>query len=127
MQIRVVNAQPWDVQTDVLAIPMPKDGDPDDSMIELDRRLEGALGDYRTVGIDPRSCELLDRWLDRRAELGLNGRVPIFATYSKGQHGGSLSPVYVRRTLANLGKKANIEKRVHPHGLRHSLAFDLAR
>ena len=50
MQIRVVNAQPWDVQTDVLAIPIPKDGDPDESMTELDRRLEGALGDYRTVG-----------------------------------------------------------------------------
>jgi integrase/recombinase XerD len=91
------------------------------------RVLDGKNGDYRTVGIDPRSCELLDRWLDRRAELGLNGRHSIFATYSKGQHGRSLSPVYVRRTLANLGRKANIEKRVHPHGLRHSLAFDLAQ
>jgi leucyl aminopeptidase len=50
MHIRVVDAQPWDVQTDVLAIPMPKAGDPDEAMIELDRRLEGALGDYRTVG-----------------------------------------------------------------------------
>ncbi len=50
MQIRVVSSQPWDVQTDVLAIPMSKDGEPDEALTELDRRLEGALGDYRSVG-----------------------------------------------------------------------------
>jgi integrase len=27
---------------------------------------------------------------------------------------------------SGLGKKAGIEKRVHPHGLRHSLAFAMA-
>ena len=36
MQIRVVSAQPWDVQADVLAIPMAKDADPDEAMLELD-------------------------------------------------------------------------------------------
>jgi leucyl aminopeptidase len=50
MQVRVVSAQPWDVQTEVLAIPMGKDDDPDESMIELDRRLDGALGAYRGIG-----------------------------------------------------------------------------
>jgi leucyl aminopeptidase len=50
MQIRVVNAQPWDVETDVLVIPLPSDGEPDESMVELDRRLAGALDDYRTIG-----------------------------------------------------------------------------
>src|SRR5437870_721339 len=50
MQIRVVNAQPWDVRTDVLAIPVSSDGEPDDAMVELDRRLDGALDAYRTVG-----------------------------------------------------------------------------
>jgi leucyl aminopeptidase len=50
MQIRVVSAMPWDVRTDVLAIPLGKDADPDESMIELDRRMDGALGDYRGVG-----------------------------------------------------------------------------
>jgi Phage integrase family len=32
----------------------------------------------------------------------------------------------VRAALAKLGVIAGIEKRVHPHGLRHSLAFDMA-
>jgi len=32
----------------------------------------------------------------------------------------------LRAALARLGVKAGIEKRVHPHGLRHSLAFDMA-
>src|SRR5439155_949811 len=37
MQIRVVNAQPWDVRTDVLAIPVSGDGEPDDAMVEIYR------------------------------------------------------------------------------------------
>jgi integrase len=35
--------------------------------------------------------------------------------------------VQVRAALARLGAKAGIEKRVHPHGLRQSLAFDMAQ
>ena len=80
----------------------------------------------RLVGLDPYSCSLLGAWLERRASLGLNGRQPIFAVYSKGRVGNALSPRDVRGALAKLGAKAGIEKRVHPHGLRHSLAFDLA-
>lgn len=91
-------------------------------------RIRHGKGDKtRTVGIDPQSCALLDRWLDRRAAYKLNGRQPIFATYETGKVGRPLDPRYVRQTLANLAAKAGIDKRVHPHGLRHSLAFDLAQ
>jgi integrase/recombinase XerD len=92
------------------------------------RVLRGKGGDYRTVGLDPRSCALLDAWLERRRTLGLNGRHPIFATYTPGQSFGEpLTLQYVRAALSRLAARAGIEKRVHPHGLRHSLAFDLAQ
>jgi integrase len=76
----------------------------------------------RTVGMDQDACALLDRWMDHRQGLGLTGRHPVFATYSAGSFGGELEQRYVRRALAHLGEKAGIEKRVHPHGLRHTLA-----
>jgi integrase len=41
-------------------------------------------------------------------------------------HGRAVDPRYVRNALSRLGVKVGLEKRVHPHGLRHSLAFDLA-
>lgn len=87
----------------------------------------GKGGRSRTVGLDPQGAALLDRWLDRRTRYGLNGRHPIFCTYEVGRVGRPLDPRYVRATLARLGARAGIEKRVHPHGLRHSLAFDLAQ
>lgn len=76
----------------------------------------------RTVGIDPASASLLDRWLDRRQGHGLNGRHPVFATYEAGKVGQPLDPRYVRLALARAAARAGLEKRVHPHGLRHSLA-----
>jgi integrase/recombinase XerD len=87
----------------------------------------GKGGSSRLVGLDAYAANLLARWLDRRSALGLTGRHPIFATYEAGRIGKPLSPRYVRTALARLGRKANIEKRVHPHGLRHSMAFDLAQ
>jgi integrase/recombinase XerD len=88
---------------------------------------EGKGRKTRLVGIDPRGSALLDRWLDKRKTLGLNARHPIFATYEVGKVGKQLDPRYVRLALARLGRKAGITKRVHPHGLRHSLAFDMAQ
>ena len=109
----------------------PRDVDTDQCTI----RVRHGKGDKsRTVGIDPRSCALLEAWLDRRAKLGLRPRQPVFATITTGEAGGkvvapgqALDPRYVRKALAKLGEKAGIHKRVHPHGLRHSLAFALAQ
>ena len=50
------------------------------------------------------------------------GRRPVFCTPA----GGPLSDRYVRQALGRYGEKAGIEKRVHPHGLRHSHAAHLA-
>jgi integrase/recombinase XerD len=94
-------------------------------------RIRHGKGDRsRTVGIDPHGAALLDQWMERRRSLGLNGRHLIFSTYETGSRGipiGSpMDPRYVRASLAKLGEKAGIGKRVHPHGLRHSLAFAMA-
>ena len=65
---------------------------------------------------------MLQRWLERRKALGINGHKPVFCTLT----GGNLQATYVRGLLKRLARKAGIEKRVHPHGLRHSHAFELA-
>ena len=80
----------------------------------------------RTVGILPWAVPLVERWFDRRRRYGLNGRHLVFAQYSSGKVGQPLDPRYVRLLLARLADRAGIDKRVHPHGLRHSLATDLA-
>lgn len=87
----------------------------------------GAGGKARTIGIDACSCALLDRWMGRRARLRLTTRHPVFAAYCTGQVGQPLDARYVRARLGALGDKAGITKRVHPQGLRHSLAYDLAQ
>lgn len=80
----------------------------------------------RTVGIDPDSCAIIDRWLDQRTALGMTGRQTVFATYTVGSFGRPISQRYARTAIARVGERAGIEKRVHPHGLRHSLATALA-
>jgi site-specific recombinase XerD len=90
-------------------------------------RVRNGKGDKtRLVGLDPYACALVERWTERRKALGLTRNSPLFAVYTVGKVGKPLDARYVREALARLGRKAGISKRVHPHGLRHSVAFDLA-
>ena len=77
----------------------------------------------RTVGLDSEAFAVVERWLDRRAALGVNGRKRVFCTL----RGEPLAAAYVRALLPRLAHKAGIEKRVHAHGLRHTHAAELAR
>lgn len=86
---------------------------------------EGKGRKARVVKLQPEACALLDLWIARRSSLGLNGRQPLFCGYSSNAFGSPIDQRTVRRDVAKLGVKAGIEKRVHPHGLRHSLAFGL--
>ena len=52
---------------------------------------------------------------------GLTGRSPLFCTLE----GRPLHASHVRTLLHRLGDKAGINKRVHPHALRHSMAYEL--
>lgn len=97
---------------------LPKDIDRQAGTIRV---LHGKGDKARTVGIDQQALAVLDRWMDRRAELGINGRKPVFCTLD----GAAVATVYVRNLLKRLAKQAGIEKRVHPHGLRHTCAAEL--
>ncbi len=81
------------------------------------------------VSTDVRSA--LDGWQAHRERLGLNGGA-FFCTISSGKRdsgfakdatlepGKPLSASYVRQLVKRLAGKAGIERRVHPHMLRHT-------
>ncbi len=76
----------------------------------------------RVVGMDPAAFALVEGWLDRRGGFRVDGRRPLSSTL----RGGALDASYVRRLVPRLGRRAGIEKRVHPLGLRHTHAAELA-
>jgi site-specific recombinase XerD len=65
----------------------------------------------------------LDRWLDKRKGFAGSSTVPLFCTLG----GEKLATTYVRALLRRLKRKTGIQKRVHPHGLRHTHASELLR
>jgi site-specific recombinase XerD len=98
---------------------LPKDLDFNASTIRV---MHGKANTSRVVGLDAGALAIVQHWLDRRATLGIGSRSPVFCTLK----GAPLKSPYVRSLFPRLAKKAGIEKRVHPHGLRHTFAFELA-
>lgn len=86
------------------------------------RVLHGKGNKARTIGLDDGAMAVLDRWIDRRQQLGITTRRALFCTLD----GGPVQAPYVRNLLPRLARKAGIEKRVHAHGLRHTHAAQLA-
>lgn len=76
----------------------------------------------REVPIGRTSWEYIDRWIDKRQQIGFNGRQPLFCTLK----GTPISDSYVRHLLLRKALQVGIEKRVHPHGLRHTFAYELS-
>jgi site-specific recombinase XerD len=72
----------------------------------------------------PSADDTLLRWLDERKRRGLaRSGARLFCTLA----GDPVSDDYVRNLLRRLAVKAGVEKRVHPHGLRHSYAVELRK
>jgi site-specific recombinase XerD len=84
------------------------------------RLLDTKSGKPQTRGFHADATDALVRWIDKRKSLGFTGG-PLFCTLK----GDVLSDDYVRGLLRRLAVKAGIEKRVHPHGLRHTYAVEL--
>jgi integrase len=81
----------------------------------------------RTVGLDDLTRAHLRDWLDVRDTLGIpkiSGHV--FCCISRHERGNPVKPAQTRQKLHRLAEKAQIAKRVHPHGLRHTFASELA-
>lgn len=113
---------------------LPKDLDLERREINV-RRGKGAkqrLAVLSEPGVAP-----IELWLAERTKLGIPPKAPLFCTISAGgnalakkgtiEPGGALSQPYIWTMLRRLALKAGIEKRVHPHGLRHSHAVRLSR
>lgn len=101
----------------------PKDVDLEDGEITV---LHGKGDKDRVVCIDAMACAVIGDWFEARRRLGLTGRQPLFCVISKPSLGSPMHSAYFRNKLKDLAARAGIEKRVHPHGLRHTHAFELA-
>ncbi|MGC2652290.1 MAG: tyrosine-type recombinase/integrase [Mycobacterium sp.] len=97
----------------------PSDVDTDAASIRI---LHGKGDKARLAGIDEGALLHVARWIDTRRGLGIKGRV-LFCTLN----GTALSPRYVRAMLKRMADRVVIDKRVHPHGLRHTHAAELER
>lgn len=89
--------------------------------------LSGKGNKRRTVGIDAQALAVIERWMATRHAIALERgwrptMHPLFCTMK----GTAVRAPYVRVLLHRIGARAGIAKRVHPHGLRHTCAFDLA-
>ena len=101
---------------------MPSDLDLKNGMIKV---RHGKGDESRTVTIALDCQKTLEIWLERRKAMGFNGREPVFCGISKNAWGTSIKDAYIRAMLPRLGKKAGLEKRIHAHGFRHSLATQM--
>ncbi len=75
----------------------------------------------RTVGLDAGAFAFIDKWMATKRKLGLD-KTTLFCTL-KGDP--IASTANIRDMLKRRAKKAGIDKRVHPHGLRHTHAMEL--
>jgi site-specific recombinase XerD len=92
----------------------------------------------RRVPLAPDTANWLRLWLDRRRQLGITSRTVIctvsegnrqarFSRTSELKPGKPLNARYLRALVARCGQQAGIDRRVHPHLLRHCYASRLLR
>ncbi len=78
---------------------------------------EATWGECLRVGMDPTATAIVTAWVERRGA----GDGPLFWTRSK----RPVHPTHVRRLLRATAARVGIERRVHPHCLRHTFAREL--
>jgi len=103
---------------------LPKDVDLDQAMVQV---LHGKFDQRRVLGIDQQTIALLEIWLRHRQELGISRARPLFCVVSRPNYGKAMHASVLRESIQAAAVKAGIEKRVHPHGLRHTFAVELKR
>ncbi|ABM61977.1 tyrosine recombinase XerC [Halorhodospira halophila] len=94
------------------------------NMMDLDRRdglvrvLRGKGAKDRVVPVGRQALRALDAWLRHRPAWASAEETAIFV----GRHGGRLGARTVQRRLQRLAHLRGVQRRVHPHMLRHSFA-----
>lgn len=73
----------------------------------------------RSVGLDRRSVEIIEAWLELRG--GKPGRLLVTDT------GAPMLSSNVRDILPRLARRAGVNRRVHAHGLRHTFSAEVYR
>lgn len=88
--------------------------------------LHGKGDRQRIVGLDDTTCQIVAAWLLARQErLGIGLDKPVFCTFQRPEPGRRLLASTWRDRLRILARRAGIHRRVHPHALRHTHAFEL--
>ena len=115
-----------------------KDVDSDSKTIRV---LHGKGDKSRTVAVDGETIAVLQSWIDARKNYATNHK-PLFCLISKGKEGEPMlkyrtkintkgvevteaDTSYVWAMIKRLGKKAGLEKRIHPHAFRYTGATHL--
>ena len=83
----------------------------------------GKGGKDRVLWLGEEDLGALRKWRQRQATLTPEAPAHVFTTLD----GKPVSPRYVQAMVGRYAKRAGIEKRVHPHTLRHTFATDLLR
>jgi integrase len=98
---------------------LPKDVDLEQGLVTV---LHGKGDKRRVVAVDPQTCGWLREWEAERVELGLRRDQAYFPVLNGPTRGLPVHNAYLRELLKLLAKKAGVERRMHPHALRHSYA-----
>jgi site-specific recombinase XerD len=69
----------------------------------------------------------LEIWMAERDRLEIGKRKALFCSISGADRGKALSDAAIRIKFKRLQSKAGIQKRFHPHALRHSYAVECTR
>ena len=82
-------------------------------------RIENAKGGSdRYIYLQEKALEVIQAWYDIRPESTTD---LLFITLK----GKKISNRYIRRMIDRLSKRAGIDKKIHPHSLRHTFATDI--
>ncbi|WP_010586319.1 tyrosine-type recombinase/integrase [Schlesneria paludicola] len=97
---------------------MPKDIDVERGSI----RVHHGKGDKsRVVAMDPGAWAQVVEWMTLRSTWPITDASPLFCT----RQGGPINSRQIRAMFTRRGAKGGIAKRVHAHGMRHTMASEL--
>lgn len=102
---------------------LPKDVDLERGRLTV---LHGKGNKRRVVGMDERTVAEVQKWMVKRAKLGVGRDQVVFCVIGKPTTGKRMYSACVREQLRDCAKRAGIERRVAPHQLRHTFASELA-